>query len=472
MAEEKNINLPVTSFTELEDIETAREVIKDTHKDADMLPFMVGNIMTRPDIEDKAGAMTTMATQFMERVGARSNLLTKIKEAVVGKQERNCKTEGGVCLPASDFAFVPDPSKPSTWKLPLAEGRPGNITVKKLGAAAASFSAGGFRGNRVQLPSSAIGPAKARIRREYLKLGVKPDEIPDSAKEISFWKDKETNQVMWLTTYSNNFRDNDRPPEIISAESHRFFVKEVEEGRAPLPKLLLWHYPQWEWGQATAVAYDETGFAVAMGTVKEGLEEVATWVDSRDDLLVSHGMIPSSIERDSEDSTILIKHITGEISPLFADKAANKLTGFEVLKEGDDMAIPSGKREALLENGLSEEMLQQMEAKNLLVAQAAKENGIQTKEVEPEPKNDKKESEGDEVNKAIIAMAAQIGALTKEVITLKEEYVKLTAPRPQASLDAQVKGIMFPAKNELVPPIQAKATEGLTNWWETFEEVK
>ena len=52
------------------------------------------------------------------------------------------KTEGGVAYPASDYAYVPDPSKPDTWKLRLT-AKPGNVTGAMLGAAAAACAAGG-----------------------------------------------------------------------------------------------------------------------------------------------------------------------------------------------------------------------------------------------------------------------------------------------------------------------------------------
>ena len=56
-------------------------------------------------------------------------------------------------------------------------------TVAQLGRAAAAFSPGGFRGNRVQLPTDAVAGAKAKIRAAYRRLGVATEDIPKWVRE-------------------------------------------------------------------------------------------------------------------------------------------------------------------------------------------------------------------------------------------------------------------------------------------------
>ena len=92
------------------------------------------------------------------------------------------KTEGGRAFASSAYAYVPDPDKPDTWKLRLQD-MTGKVTKSQLGAAAAAFSPGGFRGQRVQLPAGAVAGAKAKIRAAYRRLGVKPQDIPKSVRE-------------------------------------------------------------------------------------------------------------------------------------------------------------------------------------------------------------------------------------------------------------------------------------------------
>ena len=101
------------------------------------------------------------------------------------------KTEGGSEYNASAFAYVPDPGIPSTWKLRLEES-PGHVTIAQLGRAAAAFSAGGFRGNRVEIPSADVAKAKARIRAAYRKMEVAMEDMPMSIREAAKPKRGET----------------------------------------------------------------------------------------------------------------------------------------------------------------------------------------------------------------------------------------------------------------------------------------
>ncbi len=93
------------------------------------------------------------------------------------------KTEGGESYPREAYAYAPDPDKPSEWKLRLWESPTAKVTVAQLGRAAAAFSPGGFRGQKVQLPADAVAGAKAKIRAAYKRLKVKDTDIPASIKE-------------------------------------------------------------------------------------------------------------------------------------------------------------------------------------------------------------------------------------------------------------------------------------------------
>lgn len=207
---------------------------------------------------------------------------------------------------------------------------------------------------------------------------------PDPVPGFMLWK--EAGEYRWVARYSNNFRDDDNPPEIISADSHRRFVEMVDNKEAELPELWLWHRPEWKLGTATWVAYDDSGFALAGGVVDEkGVSalDTLTSIPPRD-MRVSHGMPSASIERDGDDPTIITRHITREISPLPTRWAANQGTGFAILKE-NIMTIPTEKRQALIEQwGLSAEQLDALEDANATTAEAAKEAGIESKEVDDE----------------------------------------------------------------------------------------
>ena len=223
---------------------------------------------------------------------------------------------------------------------------------------------------------------------ERVKAALRPVERPEPREGFMLWKEDD-GQYRWLARYSNNLRDQDDPPEIISTASHKAFVDAVDKGEAEYPELWLWHRPEWKWGQATWLAYDDSGFALAAGTVDRGKEKLALQVASipADQLRVSHGMPITSIKRDPDDPSVIVQHVTREISPLPAWAAANQHTGFYILQEVEQpMALPKDKRDRLVgEWGLPEDLLGQLEEANAEEAKAAQEAGVESKEKEAEP---------------------------------------------------------------------------------------
>lgn len=210
------------------------------------------------------------------------------------------------------------------------------------------------------------------------------DSGPDTGgSPMTIWK--EGDNYWWLARYSNKYRDQDNPPEIISSDSHRRFARMVKEGQAPLPELWLWHKKEWKVGQALSLAYDELGFAVAIGTFDADKSLIAeALMNSKDPVRVSHGMPITSIQRDEKDRTIIVEHETREISPLPAWAAANKLTGFVVLNldSKEDSMIPDEiKTEWVSKLGIDPKTLESLEAANAADAAKAVSEGLESKEV-------------------------------------------------------------------------------------------
>lgn len=79
------------------------------------------------------------------------------------------KREGGEDFPPSAFAYVPDPEAPSTWKLRLWDSLDAKETAAQVGRAVAALGPGGFRGNRVQIPSEDLPRVKARVLAAWRK---------------------------------------------------------------------------------------------------------------------------------------------------------------------------------------------------------------------------------------------------------------------------------------------------------------
>lgn len=120
---------------------------------------------------------TVKESKVTEALTEAESVLTWLKEQAI------MKTDNGVKFPASAYAYVPDKEKSSTWKLLLWEDPTKKITRAQLGRAAAALSPGGFRGQRVQIPTADLPAVKRKIRAEYKKLKVKDKDIPRWVKE-------------------------------------------------------------------------------------------------------------------------------------------------------------------------------------------------------------------------------------------------------------------------------------------------
>jgi hypothetical protein len=387
----------VTSFSDLEAAEEAAEMARDVQDMTSKFSLLASNIMSSPEIEDKGAALQELATEFADMVqkpieekkSKWQELKDNAKALLTGSEKQKpVKTEGGVKFPASDFAFVPDPEKPSTWKLRLSEGRAGNVTVRQLGRAAAALSPGGFRGQKVQIPTDKLGAVKRRIRSEYVKLDVDREDMPASVKSKSgFTVCKDVNgQYRWTAIFSNKFRDRDNPPEILSDAAHKDFVKAVQSGSWEMPELWLWHTLVSESGIADFITYYDDGFIVATGMFDKDREFIAEALMDREDyLLVSHGMPAIEINRDDKDRSIITRYRTSEISVLPDWAAANELTGFQTINSygGKDMGIPAKDREHLAQL-IGEDATAALENDVKSKASSATADGLEFKEVEDE----------------------------------------------------------------------------------------
>jgi len=79
------------------------------------------------------------------------------------------KTEGGKAFPSSDYAYVPDPQTPSTWKLRLTAEPGGAPDATTVGAAVAALGPGGFRGQPVQIPAADRAAVIRRVRAAWTR---------------------------------------------------------------------------------------------------------------------------------------------------------------------------------------------------------------------------------------------------------------------------------------------------------------
>ena len=200
-------------------------------------------------------------------------------------------------------------------------------------------------------------------------------------------KEMDDGRLWWVATYSNNIRDRDNPPEILSGESHRRAVYMTDKGVVPYPELWVWHEKAWRIGTVKWLAVDTVDdivFALAAGYVDEEAKEFVKAIANKD-IALSHGMYPSSIERALEDKTIITGYIDHEISLLPTFAAANPHTGFvpQREQEKDKMAVNTEKREALEKEWPgATESLSEIEKQNKERGSAAKDLDLEVKESE------------------------------------------------------------------------------------------
>jgi len=118
--------------------------------------------------------------------------LQEALEEAVQNQAR--KTDDGRLYPAAAYAYVPDPRKPSTWKLRLWETPDKKETPAQIGRAVAALGKG-FRGQRVQLPTNAINAVKAKIRAAWRRVNPgkaaadMPRVLRNEKEDGMDWKD-------------------------------------------------------------------------------------------------------------------------------------------------------------------------------------------------------------------------------------------------------------------------------------------
>jgi len=106
---------------------------------------------------------------------------SKIDQAL----EKEITKEG---LPKEAFAIVGDPDDPETWKLPhhkksIFRALQGRLNIektvdwKRMPAAVAALSRGGYRGERVQASEEQIIKAAKHLAAHYQKAGK---SVPDT----------------------------------------------------------------------------------------------------------------------------------------------------------------------------------------------------------------------------------------------------------------------------------------------------
>lgn len=178
--------------------EAAGALLKEMLESTGYLRHSLVEIMEDPRIEQRKGMLRESIQQFSAAMASMIDNaeLTKALLKIAGK------TEDGKTFPVSDYAFVPDKEKPSTWKLRLTSTPGGKPDPHIVGAAVAALGAG-FRGNKVQLPSDAKAGVIRRVRAAWLQAN--PNKGKDALPSILKTSEKEDEMSTELEKLQKKF---------------------------------------------------------------------------------------------------------------------------------------------------------------------------------------------------------------------------------------------------------------------------
>ena len=376
--DEKNMNIlddstynygPI-SFAELEAEQAANKMAGDIDWLTAEFKNIVGHICDALNVPDRVAAIQTVVKEYETRLNA---------------------------IPTEDMTVksiqskpIPPPPKIIPKKNELMNPSMSNFITKII--------SGSYKNPKVN-----------SVKKKEFEQAL---HMKEGGKNILFTKEAD-GSMRWLCDYSNNYRDRDNPPEILSAESHERFVKEVDDGEWPMPELWWWHLDGSRLGQADWLGYDkENGISLAAGYIDKGMEtQVEAIQNYPEPIGVSHGMIVPLLERDLKDKSIITRYVSREISALPARAAANPLTEFTIGKE-ITMALTPQKLESLRALHFSDEQIKEVEERNKAKGEHAKVIGLENKEAEApvveEPKvEDKLEDKPEEVKEPEIVLQRQ-----------------------------------------------------------------
>lgn len=165
----------------------AENFYKQEREQMETLKFLVGKLKEVEQTDEASDLIERAEMILNSRVDfkTRMEMCDEIDDYLATVQEAAYKTENGIQFPKEAYAYVPDPEKPSTWKLRLWEDLEKKETPAQVGRAIAAFSPGGFRGQKVDIPPEDRDKVKAKIRAAWKKVNPDrdPSEMPAHIKE-------------------------------------------------------------------------------------------------------------------------------------------------------------------------------------------------------------------------------------------------------------------------------------------------
>ncbi len=165
-----------------------------------------------PDLTDVKWLGVDESPELVEQDG---ELVYVERGQLLPVSKATTKRENDEDFPAAAFAYVPDPEKSSTWKLRLWNTLDSKETRAQVGAALAALSPGGFRGQKVQIPSADMAGVKRKIMSAWLKTHA--DQTRADAPAVL-----KTSDDSGVETMSEIPFEDDLHPEVVS------FINELQ----------------------------------------------------------------------------------------------------------------------------------------------------------------------------------------------------------------------------------------------------
>lgn len=168
-------------------------------KELDITPDKACQILKDGEVNGKP-LTDAQKGMFGAKCGETKNISREIINDSDVNNSSSTKKEGSDTLSSSDYAYVPDPQKSSTWKLRIDD-------AAHVGAAIAAIGKG-FRGQKVDIPSSDMPSVKKKLRTAWLKFHKDKTEkdLPDILRNESTSEkgEKKTmnreETINWLTS--------------------------------------------------------------------------------------------------------------------------------------------------------------------------------------------------------------------------------------------------------------------------------
>lgn len=218
--------------------------------------------------------------------------------------------------------------------------------------------------------------SEAEYKEIEAELGIKAQ-----VKALSIFKQAD-GRLRIVGVASNNYRDRDNPPEIITEAAHKEFMAYLDANPDRAPEFWHWHTRGTKYAKADGWEYSD-GMTIYTGLVDIGKEKEAMAAAESGDVGMSHGFFPLGYDKAHN---LITKYRTFEVSDLPKSRAANPFTSFNVVKKEAGMAFSEAKKSYFTDKlGVPAATVAEWEKMTSDLKSAADAAGADWKDFEDEP---------------------------------------------------------------------------------------